>query len=126
MIPAEYVAGCGGWSDKYNRYAPYSFQFEHNADGHVLGAPRDAFWKSGAGSFSLFVVPSLDLVVYKLGGSTEKYDPAATDVRPPQDYEAQDSSRDSWVGQGSGHPFREPASAYSLNRILETVCAACV
>ena len=83
--------------------------------GHVLGAPRDAFWKSGAGGFSLYVaplprgprpwiqgqglqrwtglqrdspcealrgpraqglvsraqvVPSLDLVVYKLGGAT--------------------------------------------------------
>jgi hypothetical protein len=28
------------------------------AAGHVLGAPRDAFWKSGAGGFSLYVAPS--------------------------------------------------------------------
>ena len=40
----------------------------HNADGHVAGAPKDAFWKSGAGGFCLYVVPSLDLVIYKLGG----------------------------------------------------------
>ena len=33
--------------------------FEKNPDGHVMGVPRDAFWKSGAGGFALIIVPSL-------------------------------------------------------------------
>ena len=43
--------------------------FEQNSDGHVIGAPRDAFWKSGEGGFALIIVPSLDLVISKMGGS---------------------------------------------------------
>ena len=42
--------------------------FEQNSEGHVIGAPRDAFWKSGAGGFALIIVPSLDLVISKMGG----------------------------------------------------------
>lgn len=48
----------------------WSLQFENNADSHVIAAPADAFWKSGAGGFCLYIVPSLDMVIYKLGGST--------------------------------------------------------
>ena len=50
--------------------ARWSLQFENNADSHVIGAPTDAFWKSGAGGFCLYVIPSLDMVIYKLGGAT--------------------------------------------------------
>jgi hypothetical protein len=32
-------------------------------------APRDAFWKSGAGGFALLIVPSLDLVIYNMGAN---------------------------------------------------------
>jgi len=31
--------------------------FEQNSDEHIIGAPRDAFYKSGAGGFGLMVVP---------------------------------------------------------------------
>ena len=54
--------------------------FEQNSDGHVIGAPRDAFWKSGAGGFALLVVPSLDLVIYKMGDNNGQYDPSLTNV----------------------------------------------
>src|SRR5436309_916181 len=77
LVPEEYVALCNKPSP-YNPHCPFSLQFEHNADGHVAGGPRDAFYKSGAGGFGIFVVPSLDLVIYKLGGSDGQYDPSLT------------------------------------------------
>ena len=48
LVPAEYVAMCGRPSP-YNPHSPMSLMFETNAGGHVFGAPRDAFFKSGAG-----------------------------------------------------------------------------
>ena len=87
--------------------------------GHVAGAPRDAFWKSGAGGFCLYVVPSLDLVIYKLGGKTGQYDPTLTRIPQPEP----DTSRDDWQ-PFPGSAFQESSGAASLNRILETVCAA--
>jgi hypothetical protein len=49
-----------------------------NHDGHVFGAPRDAFFKSGAGGFCVYAVPSLDLAVYKMAfaslGGSRPYD----------------------------------------------------
>lgn len=68
LVPADYVALCHQASP-YNPHSPYTLMFEHNADGHLVGAPRDAYFKSGAGGFALMIVPSLDLVIYKLGGS---------------------------------------------------------
>ena len=62
------------------------------------------------------VVPSLDLVVYKLGGATVQYDPAATGVRPPQRFGEQDASRDGWK-PAAGGPFEEAAASYTLPRV---------
>ena len=70
----DYVALCNKPSP-YNPHTPFSLMFENNSDGHVAGAPRDAFYKSGAGGFGIFIVPSLDLVIYKLGGSDGHYNP---------------------------------------------------
>src|SRR4051794_39365417 len=61
VIPGEYVQSCSVPSP-LNPHSPFSLQFEVNADGHVPGAPRDAFFKSGAGGFCIYAVPSLDLV----------------------------------------------------------------
>ena len=36
---------------------------------HQREMTRDAFWKSGEGGFALIIVPSLDLVISKMGGS---------------------------------------------------------
>ncbi|MBB6053160.1 serine hydrolase domain-containing protein [Armatimonas rosea] len=122
LVPPEYLALCNKMLP-YNPHAPFSLQFEHNADGHVAGAPRDAFWKSGAGGFCLYVVPSLDLVLYKMGGGNFQYDPSYTKIpQPPQD-----TSRDNWKPT--------PRSLFhdgtlggddGLRRVLEMACAAIV
>ena len=61
VVPADYVALCNKPSP-FNPHSPYTLMFEQNTDGHVAGAPRDAFFKSGAGGFGLMIVPSLDIV----------------------------------------------------------------
>jgi CubicO group peptidase (beta-lactamase class C family) len=61
-------------------HAPYSLQFDVNTDGQVPAYPRDAFWKSGSGGHMLYVVPSLDLVVWKLAGRDSQYQERDTGV----------------------------------------------
>lgn len=121
LVPAEYIAKCNQPSP-YNPHTPFSLQFENNSDGHVAGAPRDAFYKSGAGGFGIFVVPSLDLVIYKMGGNNGQYDPALTGL--PQDFKV-DTSRDNWKPIPRT-PFNEGSMGGDdgLRRVLEMVCAA--
>jgi CubicO group peptidase (beta-lactamase class C family) len=121
LVPADYVAKCGQPSP-FNPHTPFSLQFEDNADAHVAGAPRDAFWKSGAGGFGLIVVPSLDLVIYKLGGNNGQYDPTLTDVPQPKDV---DTSRDDWKPIART-PFNEGSLGGDdgLRRVLELVSGA--
>ena len=93
IVPRGYVRQCGRLT-RYNPHFPYSFQFEVNGDGHVKGAPRDAFWKSGSGGHCIYVVPSLNLVVWKLGGREEQYRELAWEgVR-------YDGSREAWKPAG--------------------------
>jgi hypothetical protein len=96
--------------------------FEHNADGHVAGAPRDAFYKSGAGGFALIVVPSLDLVIYKMGGNDGQYDPKLTGL--PQDF-TYNGSRNGWTPIPRS-PFNEGSLGGDdgIRRVLEMVSAA--
>ena len=121
LVPADYIVRCRQPSP-YNPHTPFSLQFEHNADGHVAGAPRDAFYKSGAGGFGIFVVPSLDLVIYKMGGSNGQYDPTFTDVPQPRTV---DTSRDGWTPIPRT-PFHEGSLGGDdgLRRVLEMVSAA--
>src|SRR3954462_7194835 len=77
LVPADYVALCNKPSP-FNPHSPYTLMFEQNSDEHNIGAPRDAFYKSGAGGFGILIVPSLDLVIYKMGGKDGQYDPALT------------------------------------------------
>jgi hypothetical protein len=68
-----------------------------NGDGHARGIPRDALWKPGSGGHCIYVVPSLDLVVFKMGGRDEQYDAANTGVPPvPESVFHYDGSRDGW------------------------------
>jgi CubicO group peptidase (beta-lactamase class C family) len=121
LVPADYIAKCNQPS-KYNPHTPFSLQFEHNADGHVPGAPRDAFYKSGAGGFGVFVVPSLDVVIYKLGGNNGQYDPSLTGL--PQEGTV-DTSRDNWKPIART-PFNEGSMGGDdgLRRVLELVTAS--
>jgi CubicO group peptidase (beta-lactamase class C family) len=122
LVPADYIALCNQ-PLAYNPHCPFSLQFEHNADGHIAGAPRDAFFKSGAGGFCLYVVPSLDLVLYKMGGSAGQYDPALTGLPQPPAY----TSRDNWAPLPRT-PFQDGGlgGEDGLRRILEMVAAAVI
>ena len=119
-MPADYIKLCRQPSP-YNPHCPFSLQFEHNADGHVIGAPRDAFFKSGAGAFCIYIVPSLDLVIYKLGGNNGQYDPSLTGLPQPEPSHA----RDNWQPIPRT-PFNEGSlgGGDGLWRVLETVSAA--
>ncbi|HYO80591.1 MAG TPA: serine hydrolase [Bryobacteraceae bacterium] len=92
IVPAEFIKLCGR-TTKYNPHYSHSFNFNVNDDGHVPDVPRDAYWKGGAGGYAIYVVPSLDLVVYKMGGNEGQYDPALT--RLPVRY-TYDGSRANW------------------------------
>ena len=119
LVPADYIKLCHSPSP-YNPHTPFSLQFEQNSDGHVFGAPRDAFWKSGAGGFCIFIVPSLDIVIYKLGGKDGQYDPALTGLPQPE----QKHDRDNWQPL-LRTPFDEGGfGGDSLWRVLQFVSAA--
>lgn len=121
VVPADYVAKCNK-PLPYNPHTPFSLMFENNSDGHVAGAPRDAYYKSGAGGFGIFVVPSLDLVIYKMGGNNGQYDPSMAGI--PLTY-TPDTSRDNWKPI-PGTPFNEGSHGGDdgLRRVLEMVSAA--
>ncbi|MDB6033740.1 MAG: serine hydrolase [Verrucomicrobiales bacterium] len=123
LVPADYVALCNKPSP-FNPHSPYTLMFEQNSDGHIAGAPRDAFFKSGAGGFGLMIVPSLDLVIYKMGGRDNQYDPTLTGL--PQNFQY-DGSRTNWTPIART-PFHEGSLGGDdgLRRVIEMVSAAVV
>ncbi|HMD85841.1 MAG TPA: serine hydrolase [Terriglobia bacterium] len=125
LVPADYINLCRRPSP-YDPHAPFSLQFEVNADGHILGAPRDVFLKSGAGGFSLIMVPSLDMVIYKMGSmpSYNQYDPAVTGL--PLTY-AYDGSRDTWKPLPHDEFYEGPITTDDgVHRVIAMVVAAIV
>lgn len=123
LVPAEYVEACSKPSP-YNRHAPFSLMFEVNTDAHVAGAPRDAYFKSGGGGFGVMVVPSLDLVIYKMAGDDSQYNPARTGL--PQNY-AYDGSRDGWKPAARSQFSDGPIGTDDgVRRVLEMVAAAVI
>jgi hypothetical protein len=107
----------------YNPHAPFSLQFDVNAGGHVAGAPRDAFYKAGAGGFGIYVIPSLDMVIYKMAGADSHY--AAT-TGLPEIYEY-DSSRDKWQPHALDQFYEGPQdSDTGVKRLLEMVAASAI
>jgi CubicO group peptidase (beta-lactamase class C family) len=125
IVPADYVQACSVPSS-FNPHSPFSLQFEVNADGHVQNAPRDSFFKSGAGGFCIYAVPSLDLVVYKMSciGLPE---PEHYDLKFGANTAQADSSRDSW----KPHPFDQFHDGRvdgdtGTRRALEMVVAAVI
>ena len=121
LIPSGYVELCSKPSP-YDPHAPYSLQFTVNTDGHVAGAPRDAFFKSGAGGFGIYIVPSLDLVIWKIGGSERQYDWTAPGLPKNTGY---DGSRDKWQPH-AGDQFHDPPIDVDtgVRRTLEMTVAA--
>jgi CubicO group peptidase (beta-lactamase class C family) len=121
LVPASYIELCSKPSP-YNPHSPFSLMFEVNADGHVIGAPRDAYFKSGAGGSALYVVPSLDMVIYKMSGSDAQFAPELTGL--PVSY-AIDHSRDNWK-PGPHTQFHDGpiGGDDGVRRLLEMVVAA--
>jgi CubicO group peptidase (beta-lactamase class C family) len=118
LIPASYIRLCQQ-PLPYNPHFPFSLQFEHNHAGQILGAPRDAFYKTGAGGFCLYIVPSLDLVIYKLGGKDGQWNPDLTRLPQPPDSFGTHSTPPTPPKNGS-------YENYSIPRILEMVCQATI
>lgn len=118
LIPADYIKLCQQ-ALPYNPHFPFSLQFEHNQAGQILGAPRDAFYKTGANGFCLYIVPSLDLVIYKLGGKDGQWNPDLTRLPPPPDDFGVHTSPAPTPKNGS-------YETYSIPRILELVCGATI
>jgi CubicO group peptidase (beta-lactamase class C family) len=118
LVPSDYLKLCRS-PLPYNPHGPFSLQFEHNADGHIVGAPRDAFYKTGAGGFCLYIVPSLDLVIYKMGGPDGQWNPDLTRLpQGPDNFGTHTTP--------PAHPKNNFNENYSIARILEMVCAATV
>ena len=100
-----------------------SLMWEVNADSHVAGAPKDLFFKSGGGGFGVVVIPSLDLVIYKMAGNDRQYDPAVTHIA--QDYKYYDGSRDNWKpAERSQFSDGNIGTDDGLRRVIEMVVAA--
>ncbi len=122
LVPADYIE-LAGKPSPYNPHTPYSLQFEPNADGHVAGAPRDAFFKSGAGGFGICVIPSLDMVIWKMGGGDGQYNWSPAGLQDTFKY---DGSRDGWKPRPSNQfTESEPIGTdVALRRTIEMVVAA--
>jgi CubicO group peptidase (beta-lactamase class C family) len=95
VVPASYVRHASRPSP-YNPHHAYSLQFSVNANGDIPELPRDAFWKAGSGGHALYIVPSLDLVVWKLGGRDEQYSQTNTAMTPHLDSVRNVEPRDGW------------------------------
>lgn len=114
LVPSEYIRSCGRTS-VYNPHAPYSLQFDVNTDGLWPRVPTDAYWKTGSGGHALYIVPSLDLVVWKLGGRDEQYSSRNTGLPYPETASPQERKR--WT--------RSVTKDDATRRTLELVVEAC-
>jgi CubicO group peptidase (beta-lactamase class C family) len=115
IVPTEFAKMCGRLV-KYNSHYNHSFNFNVNEDGNVTGVPRDAFWKGGSGGYAIYIVPSLDMVIYKMGGSEAQYDPALT--RLPVKY-TYDGSRANW--KASDPTVIGDATSKTLQMVISAV-----
>ena len=83
VVPKGYILHASKASP-YNPHYPYSLQFDVNTNGEIKELPLDAFWKIGSGGHCLYIVPSLDMVVWKLGGRDEQYSISNTGQPEPK------------------------------------------
>lgn len=115
LVPEEYVRHCERQSP-YNPHYSYSLQFHVNSDDHLSDVPRDAFWKSGSGGHALYVVPSLDLVIWKLGGRDGQYTMGDTGM---PEIPTQDDTRIGWKSSVSDQVALRQTFKMVMNAIQE-------
>ncbi len=84
IVPKEYIQKATKISPYNPHNSPYSLQFKVNSDGNIPELPRDSYSYGGSGGHCFYVVPSLDLIVWKLGGRDEQYSFANTGLSEPQ------------------------------------------
>jgi CubicO group peptidase (beta-lactamase class C family) len=118
LVPADYVQRCARQSP-YNPHYPYSLQFNVNTRGEIPELPRDAFWKLGSGGHVLYVVPSLDLVVWKLGGRDDQYSPANTGLPASPAPREQIAARQGW--KASESVDAATAARITLQRVIAAI-----
>ncbi len=82
VVPAEYIKKATNASP-YNPHYPYSLQFTVNTNANISELPEDTFWKPGSGGHCFYVVPSLDLIVWKMGGRDGQYSKNDTGLPQP-------------------------------------------
>ena len=116
IVPADFVKLCGRMV-KYNPHYNHSFNFNVNENGELANVPRDAYWKGGSGGYAIYIIPSLDMVIYKMGGTEGQYDPQLT--RLPVRY-SYDGSRANWtrpdpklIGDSTGRTLQMVVNAVS-------------
>lgn len=114
VVPADYVRHCSQQSP-YNPHSPYSLQFDVNSDGHAPGLPRDTFWKTGSGGHVLYVVPSLDLVVWRFAGRDNQYIQSNTGVTMPEASVRGGQVRADWI------PTDNLGTMELLERVIQAV-----
>lgn len=83
LVPEKYIRSASK-SSPYNPHFPYSLQFNVNTNGEIAELPKDAFWKTGSGGHCLYIVPSLDLIVWKMGGRDGQYSIKDTGLSEPE------------------------------------------
>ena len=113
IAPAEYVREATRTSRYNPHYSASGLLFQLNSADETVAAPADAFWMRGAGGFAIYVVPSLDLVVWKMGGRDDQFEEKNTGLPELKPY---DGSRAGWK-----RTVDEGASAL---RALEMIVAA--
>jgi CubicO group peptidase (beta-lactamase class C family) len=119
ILPADYVRHCSRTSP-YNPHSPYSLQFSVNTWGDWPEVPRDAFWKAGSGGHALYVVPSLDLVLVKLGGRDGQYSPRDTGMALPEPPSSKELGA---PGTGELAQYQDIALRKTLEWVVKAVMA---
>jgi CubicO group peptidase (beta-lactamase class C family) len=116
IVPAEFVQHCRSASP-YNPHSPYSLQFSVNTDGNIAKFPRDAFWKRGSGGHCFYIVPSLDLIVWKLGGRDGQYDSKNTGLPILAEVLQHEESRTGWKANVSD----DVAAIETLRMVIDAI-----
>ena len=82
IVPKEYIQMATKKS-QYNPHYPYSLQFNVNSDLNIKELPQDTYWKFGSGGHCFCIIPSLDLIIWKLAGRNDQYSLANTGLPEP-------------------------------------------
>ena len=115
IVREAYVQHCANPSI-YNSHFPYSLQFTVNGHRDHPELPTDAYWKAGSGGQPLYVVPSQNLVVWKIGGRDDQYGGHNTGLAILPEAKAAEQSRDDWQKLSEDGP--------ALLKTLEMVVAS--